>query len=200
VTSTPRDNTISSPLKGKRIVLGVCGAIAAYKAAEVTSRLHKAGAEVRVIMTRSSLRFVGELTFETLSHNPVITRLFSRGGDWDPQHVALARQTDAVVVAPVTANMLAKMACGIADDALSTALLTSTCPVFVAPAMNTRMWAHPATVHNRKLLAERGVVFIGPDSGPLACRDEEGPGRMTEPVSILAELERHFAHGKSETH
>jgi phosphopantothenoylcysteine synthetase/decarboxylase len=200
VTSTPRSNSDPGPLAGKRIVLGVCGAIAAYKAADLTSRLHRAGAEVTVIMTRSSQRFVGSLTFETLSHNAVITRLFSRGEDRDPQHVALARKTDAVIVAPATANVLAKMACGIADDALTTALLTFTCPVFAAPAMNSRMWAHPATAANCRQLAERGVVFIGPESGPLACRDEEGPGRMSEPVTIVMELERHFACCQGEAH
>jgi phosphopantothenoylcysteine decarboxylase/phosphopantothenate--cysteine ligase len=186
-------NESGSPLSGKFICLGVSGAIAAYKAADLCSKLFRKGAEVQVIMTNSALRFVGELTFETLSHKPVITQLWSRSAEWDPQHVALARKTDVVIIAPATANIIAKMAHGIADDALSTALLTFTCPVIIAPAMNTRMWKHPATQANIKTLQERGVLIIGPDSGPLACRDVEGPGRMSEPAEILAFLESRIA-------
>jgi phosphopantothenoylcysteine decarboxylase/phosphopantothenate--cysteine ligase len=149
-------------------------------------------------MTASALRFVGELTFETLSHRPVITDLWSRSAEWDPQHVALARKTDAVVVAPATANIMAKCAQGIADDALSTALLTMwQKPSFFAPAMNTRMWQNPATQRNVAELGARGVVIIGPDSGPLACRDEYGPGRMSEPDAIIEVLCSYFnAHGE----
>ena len=189
-------NEADRPLAGKVVCLGVTGGIAAYKAAELCSMLVKRGAEVHVLMTAAARRFVGELTFETLSHNPVITELFSRSAEYDPEHVALARRASAVVVAPATANILAKMACGIADDALSTALLTFDCPCFVAPAMNSRMWKHPATVENVRRLKERGVVFIGPAEGPLACRDEEGPGRMAEPAEIVERLEEFFRAGK----
>ncbi len=184
------------PLADKVVCLGVTGGIAAYKAAELCSMLVKRGAEVHVLMTAAARRFVGELTFETLSHNPVVTELFSRSAEYDPEHVALARRASAVVVAPATANILAKMACGIADDALSTALLTFDCPCFVAPAMNSRMWKHPATVENVRRLKERGVVFIGPAEGPLACRDEEGPGRMAEPAEIVERLVEFFRAGK----
>ncbi len=184
------------PLADKVVCLGVTGGIAAYKAAELCSMLVKRGAEVHVLMTAAARRFVGELTFETLSHNPVVTELFSRSAEYDPEHVALARRASAVVVAPATANILAKMACGIADDALSTALLTFDCPCFAAPAMNSRMWKHPATVENVRRLKERGVVFIGPAEGPLACRDEEGPGRMAEPAEIVERLVEFFRAGK----
>ncbi len=184
------------PLADKVVCLGVTGGIAAYKAAELCSMLVKRGAEVHVLMTAAARRFVGELTFETLSHNPVVTELFSRSAEYDPEHVALARRASTVVVAPATANILAKMACGIADDALSTALLTFDCPCFVAPAMNSRMWKHPATVENVRRLKERGVVFIGPAEGPLACRDEEGPGRMAEPAEIVERLVEFFRAGK----
>ncbi|GAB4163876.1 MAG: hypothetical protein Kow00107_10570 [Planctomycetota bacterium] len=181
-------------MKGRLICLGVTGAIAAYKAAYLVSSLSKKGADVQVIMTASALRFVGELTFETLSHRPVITELWSRSAEWDPQHVDLARKASAVVVAPATANIIAKAANGIADDALSTALLTLwKLPTFYAPAMNTRMWENPATISNVQTLRERGVQFIGPDSGLLACRDEDGPGRMAEPQQIVSTLENWFA-------
>lgn len=190
---TSQNNSAYTNLSGRFIVLGVTGAIAAYKAADLCSKLVKAGAEVQVIMTESALRFVGELTFETLSHRPVITELFSRSAEFDPQHVALARHASAVVVAPATANIIAKAAAGIADDALSTALLTLDCPAFYAPAMNTRMWNNPATYCNVQTLSIRGVQFIGPESGALACRDEEGVGRMSEPVQIIEALEAFFA-------
>ena len=180
-------------LDGKVLCLGVTGAIPAYKAAALCSALSKQRAEVNVFMTRAALRFVGELTFETLSHRPVITELFSRSTEYDPQHIALARRVDAVILAPATANIIAKMAQGIADDALSTALLAFTCPVFVAPAMNRRMWRHPATEKNVAVLKERGVIFIGPNSGPLACRDEDGPGRMSEPDEILDRVGEFFS-------
>ena len=183
----------SSQLNGKVICLGVSGAIAAYKAAALTSLLSQSGAEIHVIMTDSATRFVGELTFETLSHNPVITELWSRSEKFDPQHVDLAKRLDCAVVAPATANIIAKMACGLADDALSTALLTfSSSPVFVAPAMNSRMWNNAATKQNVVTLKSRNIHFIGPNSGNLACRDEDGIGRMAEPSEILAALEDYF--------
>ncbi|MDZ7814871.1 MAG: flavoprotein [Planctomycetota bacterium] len=182
-----------SALKGRKLVVGVSGAIAAYKAAALVSHLFRRGAEMQVIMTDAAQRFVGELTFETLSHNSVITELWSRSAEFDPQHVSLAREIDATVAAPATANTIAKMATGIADDALSTALLTlHSAPLFVAPAMNTRMWLNPATQKNVNLLRERGVHFIGPESGVLACRDEDGPGRMAEPEQIIQVLEQFF--------
>ena len=183
-----------SPLKGRKMAIGVSGAIAAYKAAALVSHLFKRGVEMQVIMTDAAQRFVGELTFETLSHNAVITELWSRSAEYDPQHVSLARELDATVVAPATANIIAKMANGIADDALSTALLTfHSTPVFVAPAMNTRMWLNPATQTNAKTIRERGAHIIGPESGVLACRDEDGPGRMAEPEQIIRVLEDFFA-------
>lgn len=171
------------------IVVGVTGGIAAYKAVEVVSRLHKLGANVDVIMTRNATEFVTPLTFETVSHNPVTTDTFVRERSWEVGHVALAQKADLFVVAPATANLLAKMAHGIADDMLSTTLIATKAPILLAPAMNTGMWTAEATQQNLNILRKRGVRTIGPDSGLLACGDV-GAGRMSEPAEIVAEVER----------
>ena len=173
-------------LKEKRIVLGVSGGIAAYKACDLTSRLRKRGAQVRVVLTKHACEFVPPLTFETLSGNPAYTDAFDR--KFEIEHVALAKWADAVVIAPATANILAKMAAGIADELLSTTLLAATAPVLVAPAMNTAMWKNPATQANVKALAARGIRFVGPESGALACGDAD-VGRMSEPEQIVQALE-----------
>lgn len=171
-------------LAGKEIVLGVTGGIAAYKSAEIVSRLRRLGASVHVIMTKNATEFVAPLTFQTLSANQVITDTFQAPEYWNVEHVALAKLADLFLVAPATANILAKMACGIADDMLSTTLLATKAPILAAPAMNTGMWTAEATRKNVALLQERGVRFIGPDSGMLACGDT-GAGRMSEPEDIV---------------
>ena len=171
-------------LEGKQVVLGVTGGIAAYKACELTSRLRKAGAQVHVIMTKNACQFVSPLTFETLSNHPAVTDTFARPDTWEVEHVALAKAADVFVIAPATANIMAKMACGIADDMLSTTVLATRAPVLIAPAMNTGMWENPATQENAAVLRRRGVRFIGPEGGYLACGDT-GAGRMSEPEQIF---------------
>ena len=171
-------------LAGKEIVLGVTGGIAAYKSAEIVSRLRRLGASVHVIMTKNATEFVAPLTFQTLSANQVIMDTFQAPEYWNVEHVALAKLADLFLVAPATANILAKMACGIADDMLSTTLLATKAPILAAPAMNTGMWTAEATRKNVALLQERGVRFVGPDSGMLACGDT-GAGRMSEPEEIV---------------
>lgn len=170
-------------LTGKTVVLGVTGGIAAYKACEVVSRLRKMGAEVYVIMTKNAAEFVQPLTFETLSNHPVVTDTFARPATWEVEHIALAKRADVFAIAPATANILAKMAHGIADDMLSTTVLATKAPVLVAPAMNTGMWTAEITQANCAALRTRGVHFIGPDAGFLACGDT-GAGRMSEPADI----------------
>ena len=179
-------------LAEKRIVLGVSGGIAAYKACDLVSRLKKRGAQVRVVLTKHACEFVPPLTFETLSGNPAYTDAFDR--KFEIEHVALAKWADAMVVAPATANALAKMAAGIADDLLTTTLLAVTAPVVAAPAMNAAMWRHPATQANAALLRSRGVRFVGPASGHLACGDDD-VGRMSEPEAIVEALDALFSEG-----
>ena len=172
-------------LTGRHIVLGVTGGIAAYKSAELVSRLRHLGAQVHVIMTKNAAEFVSPLTFQTLSANQVVTDTFQAPEYWNVEHVALAKLADLFVIAPATANILAKMAAGIADDMLSTTVLATKAPVLVAPAMNTGMWTAEATKRNVSVLRERGIRFIGPETGLLACGDE-GAGRMSEPEEIAA--------------
>ena len=171
-------------LTGREIVLGVTGGIAAYKSAELVSRLRHLGAHVHVIMTHNATEFVSPLTFQTLSANQVVTDTFQAPEYWNVEHVALAKLADIFVIAPATANIMAKMAAGIADDMLSTTVLATRAPVLLAPAMNTGMWTAAATQTNLKVLKERGVQTIGPESGMLACGDE-GAGRMSEPEAIV---------------
>ncbi len=165
------------------IVLGVTGSIAAYKAADLTSKLVQRGIDVQVIMTDAAQKLVCPQTFLTLSQNPVVTSLWEMP-DWQPGHIAMAIRAKLLLIAPATANILAKMACGIADDALSTYFLSHTAPVIVAPAMNPRMWANPATVHHCEVLRSRGVEFSGPDEGHVAC-GENGKGRMASVETIV---------------
>ncbi|OUM96439.1 MAG: phosphopantothenoylcysteine decarboxylase [Thermobacillus sp. ZCTH02-B1] len=175
-------------LRGRTIVVGVTGGIAAYKAAALVSRLTQRGADVRVIMTESATRFVAPLTFQALSRNPVHTDIFDERDPAVISHIDLADRADLFIVAPATANIIAKMAHGLADDMLSTTLLATTAPILVAPAMNVHMYAHPAVQANLRLLAERGVRFAEPGTGPLAC-GYVGKGRMAEPEEILAAAE-----------
>ena len=169
---------------GKEIVLGVTGGIAAYKSAELVSRLRRSGANIHVIMTKNATEFVAPLTFQTLSSNEVTVDTFKAPEYWNVEHVALAQRAEVFVIAPATANILAKMAHGIADDMLSTTVLATKAPILVAPAMNTGMWTAEATQENMRILKSRGVHVIGPDSGRLACGDS-GAGRMSEPAEIV---------------
>ena len=168
-----------------KVVLGVTGSIAAYKACELVRLLVKRGDEVHVVMTEHARAFVTPLTFQTLSRNPVECNLFEDPQDWKPEHISLAAAADLVVVAPATANILAKMAHGIADDLLSSTLLARKAPVVVAPAMNDGMWTNPATQANVAALVSRGVRVVQPGTGELAC-GTSGTGRMAEPSEILS--------------
>ena len=175
-------------LKGKTVIIGVTGSIAAYKAADLASRLVKDHAEVHVIMTRNATKFIHPITFETLTKQKCLTDTFDRNFQFEVEHVELAKKADLMIVAPASANILAKMAHGIADDMLSTTLLAcTTCPVLVSPAMNTRMYEHPATQENLKILASRGVKIIEPASGRLACGDE-GKGKLPDPSYLVQRI------------
>lgn len=175
-------------LYGKHVVLGVSGGIAAYKSCELVSRLKKLGADVHVIMTRNAEEFVAPLSFETLSDNKVVRGMFEERKEHDVRHVALAKLADVFVVAPATANVIAKFARGIADDMLSTTWLASDAPKLVAPAMNTAMYDDEATQDNISLLKERGVMFVEPGVGRLACGDT-GRGKMAEPADIAERIQ-----------
>ena len=174
----------------KVIALGVTGGIAAYKAADLCGKLAKKY-DVRVLMTENATRFVAPLTFKTLSRHAVVTSLWEEA-EWRPEHVALADEADLFAVVPATVNFLAKFAHGIADDALTTFAATFSGTVLVAPAMNPKMWAHPACVDNVALLKKRGVRFCGPVSGHVAC-GADGMGRMVEAADILAAIDAIFA-------
>lgn len=173
-------------LQGKRIVLGVSGGIAAYKAADLASRLVKAGAQVNVIATPAAVQFVAPLTFQALTGRPVLVDMFASQEDIAISHVALGQAADLMIIAPATANTLAKLAHGIADNLLTTTALAARAPILVAPAMETHMWQNPATQANMAILRERGVHVIGPAEGRLASGGY-GPGRMAEPAEILEE-------------
>lgn len=173
-------------LQDKRIVLGVTGGIAAYKACDLVSRLKKRGAQVRVVLTAHACQFVPPLTFETLSGNPALTDTFAPRSEME--HIALAKWADIFVIAPATANALAKLANGIADDLLSTTALAMPVPLLIAPAMNANMWRHPATQQNMKTLIARGAHIVGPEAGRLACGDDD-IGRMSEPEKIAEAIE-----------
>jgi phosphopantothenoylcysteine decarboxylase/phosphopantothenate--cysteine ligase len=175
-------------LKEKKIVLGVTGGIAAYKAAELVRELVRREANVRVIMTDHACRFVTPLTFETLSGNPVATDLFQAPGNFEIGHIALAEFAELVVIAPATANLIGKMAAGLADDLLTTVLLATEAPVLLCPAMNAKMYANPAVQENLSRLVSRGHAFLEPGYGELACR-AEGQGRLAEPLEIAEEIE-----------
>ncbi len=167
------------------VALGITGGIAAYKACEIVSRLKKAGCAVRCVMTQNATKFIAPLTLETLSGNRVHVDGFDYA--WEIEHISLAKWADVLLVAPATANILAKARMGIADDLLSTVLAAARTPVVFAPAMNTAMWKNPANLENVSVLSERGYSFIGPESGILACGDED-IGRMSEPEKIVEQL------------
>ena len=179
-------------LKGKRILLGISGGIAAYKTPELIRLFVKAGAEVKVITTEHALEFVTRLTLQTVSKNAVYSNTFEESNEYSTEHIALNDWADVLLVAPATANILGKFAGGIADDALSTTYLAFEKPVFVAPAMNCKMWAHPAVQENMEKLHNLGVRFIESTEGELACGDV-GKGRMEEPIVIFRLISEFFA-------
>ncbi len=181
-------------MKKNNIVLGVGGSIASYKAADLTSRLAQDGFEVRVVMTGSAAEFITPLTFQTLSRHPVTTGIFDEKESWHPGHIALADEADLLLIAPATANLVAKLACGIADDALTSIALATRAPLVIAPAMNGKMWLHPATQENVARLKSRGALFIGPGEGLLAC-GYEGAGRLWEVAGIVDEVKKLLADG-----
>ncbi len=170
--------------KIKTVILGVTGSIAAYKAAEIASQLVKLGHSIHVVLTADGARFIAPLTFKTLTRNPVTTSLYDEELGGRPTHIELADAADLLLIAPATANVLAKLAHGIADDALSAIALATRAPVLVAPAMNGKMWEHPATRENVRILKKRGIHFIGPEAGLLAC-GYEGLGRLWDPEGIV---------------
>lgn len=174
-------------LTGHRLLLCVCGGIAAYKAADLVRRLREAGAEVRVAMTENATRFVGATTFQALSGQAVRISLWDEAAEAAMGHIELARWASAVIVAPATANTLAKLAHGFADDLVSTLCLATEAPIAVAPAMNRVMWANAATQANVATLRSRGVLVLGPAAGDQAC-GETGEGRMLEPMEIVRAL------------
>jgi phosphopantothenoylcysteine decarboxylase/phosphopantothenate--cysteine ligase len=177
-----------SLLKGKEIILGVCGGIAAYKSAELLRLLIKDGAGVRVVMTRAATAFVAPMTFEALSARPVMTSLFEDAGG-EIRHISWAREADAVVIAPATANIIARMAHGFADDPLTTMILAVDAPVLIAPSMNPRMYQNPVTRENLRSLKGFGFHVMEPESGPVACGDE-GAGRLPAPEAICEHVRR----------
>ena len=168
----------------KHIAVGVTGSIAAYKACELVRLFSKEGYEVSVVMTAAAARFVTPLTFRTLSRNPVCTGLFDDVGEWIPDHISIADRCDALVIAPCTANVLAKLAHGLADDALTATALACVKPLILAPAMNVNMWEHAATQANLAVLKSRGAFVVEPGEGGLAC-GTTGRGRMPEPLEIF---------------
>lgn len=178
-------------LAGKRILLGVTGGIAAYKAADILRRLQERGAEVRVAMTKTAERFVARLTFEALSGRPVLVDEFPGTGRAAIGHIEITEGLDAALIAPATANIIGKIAAGIADDALTTAVMASDCPLFIAPAMNDRMYRNPVLQRNIRTLTELGVRFIDPGVGSLAC-GAIGAGRLADPEAIVQELSSFF--------
>jgi phosphopantothenoylcysteine decarboxylase len=182
------DPAAQSPASSeRRVLLCVCGGIAAYKAVELVRRLRDTGAEVQVVMTDDASRFVGAASFQAVSGRTVRSSLWDEAAEAAMGHIELARWATQVLVAPATANTIAKLAHGLADDLVSTLCLVTTAPLAIAPAMNHRMWTHPATQANVATLCARGVRLIGPDEGAQAC-GEFGPGRLCEPDAIAAAL------------
>ncbi len=175
-------------LRDKCIVLGVCGGIAAYKAADLASKLVQQEAQVPVIMTEHATKFVAPLTFQTLTGQPVTTQMFEAPFHWNVEHISLAKRADAFVIVPATANMIGKIAHGIADDMLSTTVMAARCPIIVAPAMNTQMYENPVVQNNIETLKKLGYFMITPESGHLACGDN-GTGKLPDSLVLLDEIQ-----------
>lgn len=189
---TPAPSPNPPILTGRQVIVAVCGGIAAYKVADLVSKLVQLGAGVTVCMTPSAQKFVTPLTFQALSGRPVRTETFDLPDSSDPQHIGLTDHADLMIVAPATANVIAKVAHGICDELVSLMVCAAGCPVIFAPAMNTRMWANPICQENVAKLQKLGYRFIGPEEGFLACR-HIGAGRMSEPKSILDEVVKIFS-------
>jgi len=171
----------------KTILLGVTGSIAAFKAADLTSKLVKRGHEVFVIMTHGAQEFITPLTLQTLSRNPVMESVFGEKQGWCPGHIDLADRADLMLIAPATANIIAELACGLASNPITEVALATLAPMLIAPAMNGKMWLHPATRRNVRQLVEDGIKVIDPAEGEMAC-GEHGPGRLPEPQDIMDQL------------
>ncbi len=185
------DDPVLDPLHGARVLLSVTGSVAAYKAPDLARRLGEAGAKVRVVLSAGGARFITPMALQAVSGHPVRTTLLDPAEESGMDHIALARWADAVLVAPASADTLARLAQGRADDLLGALYLATAAPVLAAPAMNHRMWAHPATGRNADQLAADGVTLLGPAAGDQAC-GEEGPGRMLEPAELVAHLRLHL--------
>ena len=167
------------------VILGITASIAAYKAADIASQLTKRDCSVHVVMTKGAMEFITPLTLQTLSRNPVTTNIFDEKETWNPGHIELADKADLLLIAPATADIIAKLAHGFADDSLTAIALATKAPLLIAPAMNGKMWLHPATVANVEVLQQRGADFIGPEEGMLAC-GYEGIGRLWPVDEIVA--------------
>jgi phosphopantothenoylcysteine decarboxylase/phosphopantothenate--cysteine ligase len=177
----------ASPFAGREVIVAVCGGIAAYKVADLVSKLVQAGAGVSVCMTAEAQQFVTPVTFQALSGRPVRTGTFHLLDSSDPQHIVMTERADLMLVAPATNNIIAKAACGICDDLISTMICAAACPVVFAPSMNSRMWANRICQENVAKLKALGYAFIGPEDGWLACRST-GPGRLSEPKALIEQL------------
>ena len=182
-----RDPTIVDSLKGREIIVAVCGGIAAYKSADLVSKLVQRGAGVTVVMSDDAQKFIAPLTFQALSARPVRTGIYDLTDSSDPQHIALTERADLMVAAPATATVIGKIANGICDELIPLMVIAAGCPVMLAPAMNNRMWDHPAVAANVARLREMKYALVGPADGWLACRNV-GPGRMSEPMDIAAAI------------
>lgn len=182
--SRPSTSSDAGDLRGYEVVVAVCGGIAAYKVCEIVSRLVQRGSGVTVVMTDAATRFVGPATFQALSGRRVVTSLWHEHDADDIRHVTLSGAADLLLIAPATANIIGKIACGIADDPVSTLVISAASPVVLAPTMNDRMWQNPRVVSNVETLRRHEYQFVGPGEGWLACRSV-GPGRMAEPWEIL---------------
>jgi phosphopantothenoylcysteine decarboxylase/phosphopantothenate--cysteine ligase len=188
---------INQTLAGRAILLIITGGIAAYKTPDLVRRMRERGAKVRVVMTNGAQGFITPLTLGAVSGGAVFTELWDRDAEHDIGHVRLAREADLIVVAPATADFMAKMANGIADDLASTVLLAADAPVLIAPAMNPKMWDHVATQRNAQTLRGDGIALVGPEAGEMAESGERGVGRMAEPMDIAMAVEAHFAPGRA---
>ena len=189
---------IDQTLSGRTILLVITGGIAAYKTPDLVRRLRERGARVRVVMTKGAQGFITPMTLGAVSGEPVFSELWDREAEHDIGHIRLARDADLIVVAPASADFLAKMANGLADDLASTILLATAAPVLIAPAMNPKMWSHPATQRNATALLGDGIAFIGPENGEMAEAGESGLGRMSEPMDIAMAVEEHFAPDRTQ--
>lgn len=177
-----------SLLNGKTILLGIAGGIAAYKSCDLTRLLKKSGTDVHVVMTRAACEFVTPLTFQTLSGNEVHYEMFRTVEKFEIGHISLAERADAIVIAPATADIIAKLAHGICDELLTATIMSATAPIIICPSMNARMWAKPILQHNLKMLKEFGHKIVEPEEGDLAC-GTEGKGRLPSPETIVREIE-----------